>query len=133
MEKTPQCHNEIKKPSAYRVEFSYLPEHKFEHNFYVTMMCMSSEDTETTGHYLIRCQLYADLVRSSSTHCPVSFRTMCRPFRKTTYVHFFCMVSLVSMEFQTVQFWNQLLNLFMALVVSLATCDSPCESALVPL
>ena len=125
--------NGVKRLTRLRVKFSDLPEHKFRHNLYVTPICMSSEDTETTRHYLLRCQLYADLVRSSSTPCPASFRTMCRPFRKTTYFHLFCMVRPVSMEFQTVQFWNQLLNVFMALVVSLATCDSPCEIALVTL
>ena len=43
-----------------RVKFSDLREHKFRHNFYITPMCLCSEDTETTEHYLLRCQLYAD-------------------------------------------------------------------------
>ena len=43
------------------------------------------------------------------------------------------MVTRVSMKFQTVQFWNQLLNLFKTLVVSLTTCDSPKENVPVTL
>ena len=42
------------------IKFSNLREHKFRHNFYVTMMCMCSEDAETTEHNLLHCQLYAD-------------------------------------------------------------------------
>ena len=43
-----------------RVKFSDLCEHKFRHNFYATTMCLCCEDTETTEHYLLYCQLYAD-------------------------------------------------------------------------
>ena len=43
-----------------RVKFSDLCEHKFRQNFYITPMCLCNEDTETIGHYLLCCQLYAD-------------------------------------------------------------------------
>ena len=52
--------NGIKLLTRLSVKFSDLREHKFRHNFYITPMCLCSEDTETTEHYLLRCQLYAD-------------------------------------------------------------------------
>ena len=52
--------NGIKRLTRLRVKFSDLREHKFRRNFYITPMCLCSEDTETTEHYLLRCQLYAD-------------------------------------------------------------------------
>ena len=52
--------NGIKLLTRLHVKFSDLREDKFRHNFYVTLMCMCSEDTETTEHYLLRYQLYAD-------------------------------------------------------------------------
>ena len=52
--------NGIKLLTRLRVKFSDLRKHKFRHNFYVTPMCMCSEDTETTEHYLLRCLRYAD-------------------------------------------------------------------------
>ena len=52
--------NGIKLLTRSRVKFGDLREHKFRHNFYVTPMCLCSQDTEITEHYLLRCQLYAD-------------------------------------------------------------------------
>ena len=50
----------IKLLTRLRVKFSDLREHKFRHNFYITPMCLCSEDTETIEHYLLCRQLYAD-------------------------------------------------------------------------
>ena len=61
--------NDIKLLTRLRVKFSDLHEHKFRHNIYVTPMCMCREDTETTEHYLLRCQLYADRVQYHSERC----------------------------------------------------------------
>ena len=52
--------NGVKLLTYLRVKFSDLREHKFRHNFYVTPMYMCSENTETTEHYLLYFQLYAD-------------------------------------------------------------------------
>ena len=59
----------IKLLTSLCVKFSDLHEHKFRHNFHTTPMCLCSEDTETTEHYLLRCQLYAD-------HHGILFNTM---------------------------------------------------------
>ena len=46
-----------------RLNFSYLNEHKFRHNFIDTInpMCSCGFEPETTNHYLLRCKLYTDL------------------------------------------------------------------------
>ena len=94
--------NGIKLLSRLRVKFSDVREHKFRRNFYVTPMCLCSEDTKTTEHYLLRCQLYADrrgilfdTVSSIIQNDVSTFTT----FTKTTYAHFFYMVTRVSMKF----------------------------------
>ena len=52
--------SDLKLLTRLRVKFSDLCEHKLRRNFYITLMCLCGEDTETTEHYLIHCQLYAD-------------------------------------------------------------------------
>ena len=46
-----------------RLNFNLLNEHKFRHNFKVTInpMCSCGFEPETTDHYLLRCKLYIDL------------------------------------------------------------------------
>ena len=47
-----------------RLNFSHLREHKFRHNFQDTLnplcSCINLE-TETTGHYLLRCVFYTNI------------------------------------------------------------------------
>ena len=47
-----------------RLNFSHLREHKFRHNFQDTLNplcnCINLE-TETTGHYLLRCVFYTNI------------------------------------------------------------------------
>ena len=45
-----------------RLQFSHLNEHKFRHNFNdcVSLMCDCGAETETTGHFFLRCQFFAD-------------------------------------------------------------------------
>ena len=40
------------------VKFSDLREHRFQHNFFVTPVCMCNEDDETTEYYLLCCRLH---------------------------------------------------------------------------
>ena len=40
------------------VKFSDLREHRFQHNFFVTPVCICNEDDETTEHYLLCCHLH---------------------------------------------------------------------------
>ena len=44
-----------------RLDFSYLNEHKFRHNFHdiINPMCSCGKEPETTLHYLLRCDLYS--------------------------------------------------------------------------
>ena len=46
-----------------RVNLSHLREHKFRHNFLNTLnpLCSCMLETESTGHYLLRCPFYADV------------------------------------------------------------------------
>ena len=46
-----------------RLNFNLLNEHKFRHNFKVTInpMCSCGFEPETTDHYLLRCKLYIDV------------------------------------------------------------------------
>ena len=52
--------NGIKLLRRLRLNFSHLNEHKFRHNFNDTVdpMCTSGRQSETTLHYLLRCNLY---------------------------------------------------------------------------
>ena len=45
-----------------RLQFSHLNEHKFRHNFKdcVSSMCDCSAETETTSHFFLRCQFFAN-------------------------------------------------------------------------
>ena len=45
-----------------RLNFSHLNEHKFHHNFRDTVnpLCCCNTETETTGHYLLRCDLFSE-------------------------------------------------------------------------
>ena len=47
-----------------RVNISHLREHKFRHNFLNTLnpLCSCMLETESTGHYLLRCPFYADVL-----------------------------------------------------------------------
>ena len=51
----------IKLLTRLRLSFSHLNEPKFRRNFYDTInpMCKCDASTETTMHYLLRCQLYS--------------------------------------------------------------------------
>ena len=51
----------VKLLTRLRLNFSHLNEHKFRHNFNDTInpMCNCGPATETTIHYLLRCQLYS--------------------------------------------------------------------------
>ena len=44
-----------------RLDFSHLNEHKFRHNFndINNLMCSCGKETETTLHYLLRCDIYS--------------------------------------------------------------------------
>ena len=55
--------NGIKLLNRLRLHFSHLNEHKFRRNFRATIdpMCSCGLETETTLHYLLRCNLYTDL------------------------------------------------------------------------
>ena len=50
--------NGIKLLTRLRLNFSHLSEHKFRHNFLDTLnpMCSCGSESETTAHFLLRCQ-----------------------------------------------------------------------------
>ena len=51
----------VKLLTRLRVRFSHLNEHKFRHGFTDTInpMCVCGTETETTEHFLLRCQFYS--------------------------------------------------------------------------
>ena len=51
----------VKLIARLRLDFSHLNEHKFRHNFNDTInpMCSYGKESETTPHYLLRCDLYS--------------------------------------------------------------------------
>ena len=52
----------VKLLSKLRVKFSHLNEHKFRHNFKdaLSPMCDCGSETETTGHFFLRCPFFAE-------------------------------------------------------------------------
>ena len=52
----------VKLLTRLRLQFSHLDEHKFRHNFTdcVSPMCDCGAETETTGHFFLRCQFFAN-------------------------------------------------------------------------
>ena len=52
----------VKLLTRLRLQFSHLNEHKFRHNFKDCMspMCDSGAATETTSHFLLRCQFFGN-------------------------------------------------------------------------
>ena len=93
------------------------------------MLSMCSENTETTERYLLRCQLYAD-------RCEILFDTMSSIIQNDVFAfqenNYLCSLLLYGdphlNEISTHLILESIFNLFITLVVSLATCDSPCES-----
>ena len=53
----------IKLLNRFRVDFSYLNEHKFRHNFADTFnpLCSCSLETESTAHLFLRCRYYNNI------------------------------------------------------------------------
>ena len=51
----------VKLLTRFRLRFSHLNEHKFRHGFSDTInpMCACGTETETTEHFLLRCQFYS--------------------------------------------------------------------------
>ena len=51
----------VKLLTRLRLDFSHLNEHKFRHNFndINNLMCSCGKETETTLHYLLRCDIYS--------------------------------------------------------------------------
>ena len=52
----------VKLLTRLRLQFSHLNEHKFRHNFKdcVSPMCDCGAETETTSHFFLRCQFFAN-------------------------------------------------------------------------
>ena len=52
----------VKLHTRLRLQFSHLKEHKFRHNFKdcVSPMCDCGAETETTSHFFLRCQFFAN-------------------------------------------------------------------------
>ena len=52
----------VKLLTRLRLQFSHLNEHKFRHNFNdcVSAMCDCGAETETTSHFFLRCQFFAN-------------------------------------------------------------------------
>ena len=52
----------VKLLTRLRLQFSHLNEHKFHHNFkdWVSPMCDCCAETETTSHFFLRCQFFAN-------------------------------------------------------------------------
>ena len=88
--------NGIKYLTCSHVKFSDLCEHKFRHNFYVTPMCLHSEDTETNEHYLLCCQLHADCCGILFDTVPNIIQNDVSTFHENmTNAHFFYTVTSV--------------------------------------
>ena len=112
--------NGVKRLTRLRVKYSDLHEHKFKTTFMLLRCVCVVKTLKPLNITSYAARIMLTIVRSSSNDLST--------FQESDLCSLFYMVTCISMKFQTVQFWNQLLNLLMTLVVSLATCDSPCES-----
>ena len=115
--------NVIKLLTRLRVEFSDLCEHKFRHNFYVTPMCMYSEDTETSEHYLLCCQLCGDLCDNLFNTVSSIIQNDVSTFRENDV----CLLLLYGdpgfNEISDRSSLESTIKFFTTLIVSLAACD----------